>query len=1239
MISVFVGIVWASSALVPGARAASLTNVPAAEAAMTITRAGDVLKLASDSTLFNASVQIRGVVTYREPDGSFFAIQDSSGGVFAEPEDPKAIFNAGQLVEITGRAAVGEYGPVIRQTMIKVLAESSLPPAVSLSISELTTGSFDAQWVELDGVVRSAIDSREGLLIELAEGAHSVRGLVPAHAAESAGRFVDSKVTVRGVSRGLLNRKKQWVGVRVLIPNLSAITVVESPPKDPFSLPVRAIGQVGRYESEERSGRRVHVQGVVLGQEPGQAIFLKDGTGEIMVNTPQWTEVHPGDVLDVVGFQASSRRWVILDQANFRKIGVTNPPAAAAVTPEQALTGDRDFQLVRMRGRLLAQLPHNNGQRLTLKSAHVIFHVDLESGQGEPRLKELSLGSDLEVTGVCVTQADVGRANRSFRIVLRSPDDVMVLADPPWLTHERLSNGLVALGCILLAVALWVFLLRRRVAAQTREIRQQSEAQALIQRRYMELVENASDFVFMLDTEGRFTSCNHAGEKITGYSAATLSGMNFGKLVAPEFREAALKTLARTQTTGVPAELELEIVTLEGQRARLELSCQRTVRNGQPSGVQGIARDVTLRRKIEEQLKASQQRLQLHERQTPMGVIVWDMNFRVAEWNPSAERIFGYTQAEAVGTHAVFIIPPSERGRVEKVWEQLVSGHGGTRSTNENQTKDGRTIICDWYNTPLVNADGNVIGVASLVGDITERKRAEAALRQSEERFERAFQANPAAISISTLMEGKFIDVNEAFLKQRGYKRSEVVGHTVSDIDMYLNPEDRFTILQRLQQMGSLREYPLNIRIKSGEERTVSLSIDRIELDNVPCLITIAYDITDRRQLEEQLRQAQKMDAIGRLSAGIAHDFNNLLTVIMGRACLLQGRSDHAVQTLESLQEIVTASEKAANLVRQLLTFSRKQLLQPRPLDINEIILQISKMIQRLLGEDIALQFVYASEPASVYADAGMIEQVLVNLVVNARDAMPKGGRLLIQSGVVEIGETAARSRPDTKPGRYVCLTVTDSGVGMDAETMRRLFEPFFTTKEVGKGTGLGLATVYGIVKQHHGWIEVDSVLRRGTTFRVYIPYHLRSANAPIEEDTSPMVRGGSETILVAEDEPAVRDFISSTLEGYGYRILTAASGVAAMEVWRKHSTEVNLLLTDMVMPEGMSGGELAQRLHSEKPELKVICCSGYSIEMLRRGTLLRPGVHFLQKPYTPLDLARAVRQCLDGKRQASTTA
>ncbi len=441
-------------------------------------------------------------------------------------------------------------------------------------------------------------------------------------------------------------------------------------------------------------------------------------------------------------------------------------------------------------------------------------------------------------------------------------------------------------------------------------------------------------------------------------------------------------------------------------------------------------------------------------------------------------------------------------------------------------------------------------------------------------------------------------------------------------------PETQVIIMQCL--LTGENKLNLHTVVKN---RTIAWSFIPIaESKTVHCY---ANEVTERLALEAQVRHSVKMEAVGQLAAGVAHDFNNILTIIQGHADLLLQAQPLPVPTEKSLRQIWSAADRAGKLIQQLLMFSRKQVMQPHYLDLNEIISNVSPMLQRMLGEHVVFEFSPVPNLPAVYADVGMIEQVLVNLSINARDAMPQGGRLTISAAPRVLEPVACVVNPEARPGSFVCLSIADTGGGMDNSTLSHLFEPFFTTKEIGKGTGLGLATVYGIVKQHQGWITVESKPGAGSTFTIFLPCAAKPAEVTAPQSQNPLPSAlGTETLLIVEDESSLRELVVRILELCGYRIFQAKNGVEALVVWQQHKDEIDLLLTDMVMPEGVSGRQLAERLQREDPELKVIYTSGYSPGMAGKDIALLEGFNFLAKPYPPSRLAQVVRECLDGKSE-----
>jgi PAS domain S-box-containing protein len=483
-------------------------------------------------------------------------------------------------------------------------------------------------------------------------------------------------------------------------------------------------------------------------------------------------------------------------------------------------------------------------------------------------------------------------------------------------------------------------------------------------------------------------------------------------------------------------------------------------------------------------------------------------------------------------------------------------------------------------------------------------------------------------MAIVDLISGRYLDVNDAFQELTGYRRDETVGRRWSELSIWVDRAQRHESILELMDKGKLLNCEFQFRKKSGDMGMGLLCGELMEIDGRACAITATIDITERLQLESKLRQAQKLEGVGRLAGGVAHDFNNLLTVINGYSDFILESSHPTDPLYLHAQEIKKAGTLAAGLTKQLLAFSRKQVIEPRPLDVNVIVADAERMLQRLIGEDIRLTTSLDPLLGQVMADSDQVHQVVVNLVVNARDAMPDGGYLEITTNNVDVDESAVAAHPEAVPGPYVMLTVTDSGTGMNEETLQNIFEPFFTTKERGRGIGLGLSTVYGAVRQSGGWIDVSSVPGQGSEFRIYLP-RIDACVVPDQPRMAPAKElHGDETLLLVEDQQEVRKYAASILTSYGYHVLEASEGAEASVIAQEYADDIHLLLTDVILP-GINGKELVDRIRLFRPNLKVVFMSGYPADMIARHGVLEQDVAYLPKPFSSESLAAKVRQVL----------
>jgi PAS domain S-box-containing protein len=589
----------------------------------------------------------------------------------------------------------------------------------------------------------------------------------------------------------------------------------------------------------------------------------------------------------------------------------------------------------------------------------------------------------------------------------------------------------------------------------------------------------------------------------------------------------------------------------------------------------------------------------------------------------------GYAREELIGQSVrIFYADDAEFQLVgAEKYRQIAENGTGTVETHW-VTKDGRTLNILLSSTPFDPADLSV-GITFIALDVTERKRAVEALRKSEEKFSEAFRISPTVLTISEPDTGRYLEVNDAFAKVFGYSRDEVIGKTSLELGVWLSSEERSALQQALQPAGELIGASARMRSKDGKVHDVSISAKLIRYEDRVDLLAIIEDVTEKKKLEAQLIQSQKMESVGRLAGGVAHDYNNMLAVIFFSIALIKNRLRADDPAMESVIEIERAATRSRDITRQLLAFSRKQLIAPKPCDLNILIADLEKSLARLIGEDIELRVSLQYGLGQVLIDPSQVDQILVNLAVNARDAMPAGGKITIETANSILDENYCATHDEyCLPGAYVRLTVCDNGSGMGKETLEHIFEPFFTTKEVGKGTGLGLATVFGIVKQNNGFINAFSVPGEGTEFRIYLP-RIQMQERVRDQKNASEIATGTETVLLVEDDEMLRRATKRTLESLGYRVDEAALPSEALELLSERDEHYDLLLTDVVMP-GMNGAQLRDRVVGLRPGIKVLFMSGYTTDAIVCGEVLQDGIDFIQKPFNVEAFAEKIREVLD---------
>lgn len=748
------------------------------------------------------------------------------------------------------------------------------------------------------------------------------------------------------------------------------------------------------------------------------------------------------------------------------------------------------------------------------------------------------------------------------------------------------------------------------------------------------IIRATQDAMVVINNVGLIVTFNSAAERMFGLQAEDVLGQSVNCLMPESYRSQHTRDVASFFSSGKPDGVIGKTVEVPGIRANGEEFIAEVSLaaggDGDRAFAVGIVRDITNRRLADKALRESQEEYQDLYDNAPTGYHEIDRDGRIVRVNRTEATLLGYEPEEMLGRCVYEFAAVPEMDKAREAIRKKIAGERPLKPFERRYvTKDGEEIHVAIRDKLVFDEVGDVIGIRSTVQDVTARIHAERELRESESRFKELFNNMSSGVAVYEVLDDGndfvFKDINAVGERISEVKRDDVCGKRILEIFPNAREFGLLDVMQRVWKTGKTECLPASLYKDDRVSHWVENNVYRLPSGEI---VAVYDDMSESKKLEEQLRQSQKMEAIGQLAGGVAHDFNNLLMVINSYSAFLLKSLDSDSPMREDVEEIRAAGERAASLTRQLLAFSRKQVLQPKILDLNSAVAEMDKMLQRLIGEDIDLATVTDPNLALVEVDPGQIEQVVMNLAVNARDAMPGGGKFTIETANVELSRDYANRHAEVTAGPYVMLAMSDTGTGMDAETRLHIFDPFFTTKEQGKGTGLGLSTVYGIVKQSHGHISVYSELGHGTTFKVYLP---QAEGLPCETSSTPSIDAecGSETILLVEDEFAVRKLIAKALKKAGYTVLSASNGEEALQLYRQQKDFIDLVLTDMVMPK-MGGIELIQQLRALTPNLRWIFMSGYTDRAMAHNGLLDTNENFVSKPLTPDMLIHKLREVLD---------